>query len=98
MACDIDTIQRDACESGIACVTETRKLLIIIAQLLCEINEGGGGGGGGGDGQIKSYDSSLGDPNTLGIVPDDQTKDAWAYAKDGSAASFGWNTSTLVWN
>lgn len=47
MACDIATIQSDACDSQIACITSPKTLLIIIAQLLCEINESGGGTGSG---------------------------------------------------
>lgn len=91
MACDAETILEQACESQIGCLTSNIQLLIIIAQLLCEINEGGGGGGGAG--QIKSY---ITDPNTEGVVPDDVTEDAIAYSISGSGSMYGWNGSAWV--
>jgi hypothetical protein len=45
MACDLTTIQTDACTSGIGKVQDPIQLLQLIAQLVCEAAEGGGGGG-----------------------------------------------------
>lgn len=59
MACDVETIITESCESQIACLSE-KQLLIVIAQLLCEINEGGGGGGGGGSGSTCGTSSPEG--------------------------------------
>lgn len=39
MACNIDTILTDACSNKFTCVDSEKVLLIIIAQLLCEIAE-----------------------------------------------------------
>lgn len=39
MACDIDTIKTDSCESGIGRLDNPIALLQVIAQLLCELNE-----------------------------------------------------------
>lgn len=46
MACDLETIQTEACTSGIGKVQDRIALLQIIAQLTCEASQGGGGGGG----------------------------------------------------
>lgn len=45
MACDLETIQSEACTSGIGRVSDRISLLQIIAQLTCEASEGGGGSG-----------------------------------------------------
>ena len=39
MACNIETIIADACTNKFSCVDSEKMLLIIIAQLLCEIAE-----------------------------------------------------------
>lgn len=62
MACNVTTINADACESGIACASQ-KQLLIIIAQLLCEISEGGGGGGG------ATVSGGVVDPNGVVTAP-----------------------------
>lgn len=45
MACDVNTIIAESCESQIACIQSPVTLLQIIAQLTCELQQGGGGGG-----------------------------------------------------
>lgn len=57
---------------------------------------GGGGGGGGGSGQLKYYTTT--DPNTDGILPDDQTKPALAFKADGTGSTYVWDTVGLTWN
>ena len=42
MPCDVQELESEACESGLACVTNETQLLIILAQLLCEIEEAQG--------------------------------------------------------
>lgn len=46
MACEVDTTLAASCESGISCIRDPIVLLQIIAQLTCELADGGGGGGG----------------------------------------------------
>jgi hypothetical protein len=55
MACDLTTIQSDACVSGIGKEQSKIKLLQLIAQLTCEVSQSGGGGGtpGGADTQVQ---------------------------------------------
>ena len=49
---------------------------------------------GSGTGQIKTY---VTDPNSEGVLPDDQTKPAVAYKSDGSGALKNWVVATLTW-
>jgi len=88
--CDAEALLESACESGIAKLSD-RQLLVAIAELLCE----GGSGPVTGSDQIKIY---ITDPNSEGIVPDDQTKGAIAYPSvAGAGMMFNWNTLTLIW-
>ena len=87
--CDAEALLESACESGIAKLSD-RQLLVAIAELLCESS-----GPVTGTDQIKVY---VNDPNTEGIVPDDQTKGAIAYPSVAeSGMMFNWNTATLIW-
>lgn len=90
MACDAATLIASAYSNGYAKLSE-RGLLECLVASACA----GGGGGGGGSGQLKYY---LVDPNSELIVPDDQTKPAFAATKDGTGSIYSWNVTTLVWN
>lgn len=53
---------------------------------------------GGAAGVPAIYEYTGTDPNSDGIVPDDQDLPAIAYKADGTGPIYGWNTSTHVWN
>jgi hypothetical protein len=89
MACDADTLLTAACESQIGCITSDITLLIITAQLLCEINEGGGGGGGGGQYVFEG--------NYGGGVPTDSPTVSAAIAFDTSTGT-QWNWYSNAWH
>lgn len=93
MACNIATTQANACASGIGKLTNPVQLLQVIAELSCEIASAGGGGGGG-SGQIKIYTA---DPNSEGVVPDNQALPAVVYSADGTLSTQYWNPNTHVW-
>ena len=88
MPCDIDTLQTEACDSGIGKLTDLVQLLQIIAQLMCDVSTAGSGSG-----QIKIYTS---DPNAEGVVPDDLTSPAIAYT-EGVGATYVWSISGQEW-
>lgn len=83
MACDITTIQTDACTSGIGKVQDPIALLQLIAQLTCEAAEAAGGGGGGAlDMRAADYGgvAPLWVPTgTLGNAVDTVTEQVWWY-------------------
>lgn len=95
MPCDLETIQEEACASGLGKLQNAVPLLQAIAQLLCEIVDGGGGGGGA-NGQVMEYTAA--DPTTQGLTPTDPTKPAVAYKRDGSSSTYVWNTALGIWN
>jgi len=74
-------------ESGkcFACLTK-KQLQIVIAQLLCEINEGGGGGGG----TIQVFEGR--DP----LPPDDPTKPALNFPVGGGTLT-QWPANGPAW-
>lgn len=59
MACDLETIQDSACTSGIGKITDRTQLLQLIAQLACEVAEGGGGGSGVPSGVILLWSGNI---------------------------------------
>lgn len=70
MACELSTVQTQACESEIGKVSDKIKLLQLMAQLSCEISEASGGGGSGG----------VIDPD--GVVSGTQYQTYWNSAND----------------
>ncbi len=91
MSCELSTTQAAACSSGIGKLTDTVKLLQVIAQLSCEIADAGGGG----SGQIYIYTT---DPNTDAIVPDNTASPALAYKDDGTGSIYVWSIISQIWN
>lgn len=94
MACDLETIQEEACASGLGKLQNAVPLLQAIAQLLCDIVDGGGSGGA--NGQVMEYTGT--DPTSDGLTPTDPTKPAIAYKEDGSTSTYVWNVALQIWN
>lgn len=90
MACDAQSLIDLAYANGYAALSD-RDLREVIAAEACA----GGGGGGVVNGELLFYTAS--DPNSQGLVPTDQTKPAFAYKKDGTGPSYGWNPTNLDW-
>jgi len=80
MACDLTTIQTDACTSSIGKVTSTIKLLQIIAQLTCEAAEASAAAMG--DMRAANYGGVAPvwvPAGTLGVAVDTVTERIWWY-------------------
>lgn len=88
--CSLPTLKQQACENDFDKL-DRHDTKVILVQLLCNLSAGGIVGS---SGQIKYYTA---DPNAEGVVPDDQTQPAIAYALAGNGDIYGWNPSSLTW-
>lgn len=77
MACNLETLQQQLCDSGIGKVSDQNQLLQIIAQLICD----GAGGGGGGSGSVLSG---------VGAPVADPGVDAAIYFDTATGVQYNW--------
>lgn len=84
-ACDLDTLQSDACSNGFENLS-THKLLVVIAQLLCNGGGGGGGGGGGETGVVDPEGVVTASPGTTYYNSANQT----FWVKASGVGNTGW--------
>jgi len=74
--------------SCLLCLTK-HELLVVIAQLLCEINEAGGLS------LVQVYTGAFADPNG-NVTPDDPTRAALFYP-NGGGTQFQWDVVSQAW-
>lgn len=82
--CDLETVQANACESGIAALSQ-RQLQVVIAQLLCM-------GGGTGISTNYNLDGAV-DPVA---APADTTK-TWTYTNTATGTFWVWPKNGAAW-